>query len=243
MAAPTAAPAARAALDQLTKLRPHRSRVSDGIMSSDAHKKLNPTSDHDKGDAFDGTNDPSEGVDSSDLAEWLRQRCRLGLEKRVKYIISDGRIASGTYKTSFWTWRKYDGVNGHFHHFHVSIWHSRRNQTQAWWTGYFTLPTPKPAAAPNPKGLPVLEAHNLGLRAKNGDVLILQKALNAEVKEGRLRGVDPLKQDAIFGVATQRALSQFQQQVQGWRAVKSPGLPVASTMTVLGKRRGFIFKA
>lgn len=40
---------------------------------------------------------------------------------RLSYVIFEGRIASGTYRSSFWTWRPYSGVNPHDHHLHVSF--------------------------------------------------------------------------------------------------------------------------
>ena len=38
---------------------------------------------------------------------------------RLKYVVYENRIASGTYKRSFWTWRK--GSWGHTGHIHVSF--------------------------------------------------------------------------------------------------------------------------
>jgi hypothetical protein len=52
-----------------------------------------------------------------DLADQLRLCGKRG-DKRISYIIFDGRIASS--KKS-WAWRPYDGSNKHNHHCHISF--------------------------------------------------------------------------------------------------------------------------
>jgi hypothetical protein len=52
-----------------------------------------------------------------DLADQLRLCAKRG-DKRISYIIFDGRIASS--KKS-WAWRPYDGSNKHNHHCHISF--------------------------------------------------------------------------------------------------------------------------
>jgi hypothetical protein len=42
-------------------------------------------------------------------------------DPRIKYVISNRRIASGTAGPSPFVWRKYTGKNPHDHHNHVSI--------------------------------------------------------------------------------------------------------------------------
>lgn len=51
------------------------------------------------------------------LAEKLRQCAKRG-DKRIKYIIFDGRISSPMLN---WKWRKYRGANPHKSHFHISF--------------------------------------------------------------------------------------------------------------------------
>ena len=51
------------------------------------------------------------------LVEKLRKLAKSG-DKRIKYLIFDGRIASPILN---WKWRKYKGANPHRHHFHVSF--------------------------------------------------------------------------------------------------------------------------
>lgn len=53
-----------------------------------------------------------------DLADQLRAACKSKSEKRISYIIFDGRIASPILG---WRWRKYTGANKHNHHCHISF--------------------------------------------------------------------------------------------------------------------------
>lgn len=126
----TASPAlsCKAALAEMTRLHPDRDRSFDGIMGDAAHQAR--VSDHNSGNAFDLSHDPKHGVDTYLLADELRKRCKAGSERRVKYIISHGRIAS---QIQNWAWRRYDGENQHDHHMHVSILATARTDTHAWW--------------------------------------------------------------------------------------------------------------
>jgi len=51
-----------------------------------------------------------------DLADQIRLCAKS--DKRISYIIFDGKIASA--KKS-WRWRTYDGINKHTHHCHISF--------------------------------------------------------------------------------------------------------------------------
>jgi hypothetical protein len=101
---------------------PSREKGWDGTIGDEAHASR--ASDHnpwvrDGKDgvvtAMDITHDPKNGVDSYKLAEQLR----LSQDPRIKYIISNRRIASS--EVVPWAWRKYSGANPHDHHVHVSV--------------------------------------------------------------------------------------------------------------------------
>jgi hypothetical protein len=55
------------------------------------------------------------------LADQLIEYARSGApgSERIKYVVFDNHIASGTYSKQFWTWRK--GSWGHENHIHVSF--------------------------------------------------------------------------------------------------------------------------
>lgn len=52
-----------------------------------------------------------------DLVDQIRALAKSG-DKRISYIIFDGRIASSK---KAWRWRTYDGINKHNHHAHISF--------------------------------------------------------------------------------------------------------------------------
>jgi hypothetical protein len=52
-----------------------------------------------------------------DLVDQIRLAAKSG-DKRISYIIFDGKIASSK---KAWAWRPYDGINKHNHHAHISF--------------------------------------------------------------------------------------------------------------------------
>lgn len=97
---------------------PQRSKLSDGWIGDQAHAAR--ASDHNPNaagvvTALDITHDPANGVDTWAIAETLRQN----RDRRIKYVISNGRIFSSL--VSPWTWRPYTGANAHAHHIHISV--------------------------------------------------------------------------------------------------------------------------
>ena len=121
-----ATPAAIAVLRQATALRPKRKKISDGLLPSAAHLKQSPTSDHNTGFAVDLTHDPVNGIDCFNLYEELKA------DKRVKYLIFHGKIWSEKNGES-----KYDGINQHNKHLHISIKDGCGDDTSPWfpWLG------------------------------------------------------------------------------------------------------------
>lgn len=111
---------------------PGRNKSSDGTIAGDEHHKQNPNSDHevDKNGvvkALDITHDPAHGVNTYVIADYML--ANPNAQKRLRYIISKGRIAGSAEflqaNTRFgkrpWTWVPYHGANPHDHHVHFSI--------------------------------------------------------------------------------------------------------------------------
>lgn len=122
----SAAPICKALLRQATQKAPNRRTASDGILSSDAHQKQNPSSDHDFGNAVDLTDDPARGMDAHKYARELAAK----RHPWVKYIISNGRIWSlERYREG---WRPYNGSNPHEKHIHISIYSKYRGDIVNW---------------------------------------------------------------------------------------------------------------
>jgi hypothetical protein len=131
--------------ESLLKLRtqvnakfPNRKKDSDGTIGDLNH--CPGSSDHcpnilDGGigivTAMDITHDPAHGLDAGVVAEKLR----VGQDPRIKYIISNRRIANFQPLDGqpAFAWRPYTGANPHDKHFHISV---RSGKTGA--SGYDT---------------------------------------------------------------------------------------------------------
>ena len=107
--------------EQIDDAFPDRDRTSDGWLGDARHAAR--TSDHNP--------DPISGIvraidvdadlrshksETFDLVDQLRLLTRS--DKRISYIIFNGKIASWRMN---YAWRPYKGINPHNHHFHVSF--------------------------------------------------------------------------------------------------------------------------
>jgi hypothetical protein len=192
---------------QINALSPQRDKSSDGMLASDAHTQANPSSDHEPriGDggigvvtAIDISNDPAHGISSEALAEALRA----AKDERIKYIISNKKIASGTGQDPHpaWKWRDYPvppNRNPHDHHVHISVKSAKEHydSTAPWVINH--NPTAAEVVAPIVVSNPLLREG-----ASGPDVERLQKLLNA-------KGAT-LVVDGDFGNATKMAVRKFQ---------------------------------
>ena len=143
---PNVAPALRRLLAQIDAIWPNRLRVSDGTLPSAEHHIANPTSDHERGDALDITNDSRTtlvqlpngrlqfaglGPNLDDLADLLFQ------DSRTHYVIWNRRIA--TRERAHGAWRPYTNPgNPHTRHMHLSIYPEMRNDVSDWPNGLAT---------------------------------------------------------------------------------------------------------
>jgi hypothetical protein len=95
---------------------PNRSRTSDGTIGDRRHQAS--ASDHNPVGgivhALDLTHSPAKGYDAHAHADRIRQ----SKDARIKYLISNRRIASAQ---NNWAWRPYRGSNPHSGHVHYSI--------------------------------------------------------------------------------------------------------------------------
>ena len=102
---------------------PDRDRTSDGWVGDTRHQAR--PSDHNPDAqgivrAIDIDRDLSGKAKPDlmpDLADQIRL-CGKSGDKRISYIIFNGRIASSK---KAWAWRAYDGINKHNHHCHISF--------------------------------------------------------------------------------------------------------------------------
>jgi hypothetical protein len=110
--------------EQFDDCFPDRDRTSDGWIA-DARHSAAGTSDHipDPLSGIVRATDTDRDVSGKakpdlmpDIADQLRRLAKT--DKRIKYIIFDGKIASAR---SLWRWRKYKGINQHRTHLHISF--------------------------------------------------------------------------------------------------------------------------
>lgn len=124
------APTCRRALEEASRLWPGRPTASDGICPSAQHTANNPDSDHERGEAFDITHDPTGATfDAAVAFEAIRRR----RDPRVSYVIHNRQTAGPGTRGGGWEARPYTGSNPHTSHLHVSILTSARNSDSAWW--------------------------------------------------------------------------------------------------------------
>lgn len=122
--------------DGVNKRFPKRDKTSDGWVGDRNHSAR--VSDHnpDKNGwvhAIDIDKDFGKPGDADRFADELIKCARYGRDKgRLKYVIWNGKIASGTHKDSFWKWRPYNGANKHTHHIHVSFTAAAERDSSAW---------------------------------------------------------------------------------------------------------------
>lgn len=187
-------------LEQVNERYPTRSRKSDGWIGDANHASR--SSDHNPWvkdgsmgivTAIDITHDPANGLHARELAEALIA----SRDPRIKYIISEGQMCR-SYRakdgTAPWTWTKYKGPNGHFHHVHISVASSKDlyDNTRPW-DIIPVEPSIKPAEATPKQDL-------LKAGSKGNEVLFVQRALG-------------IKADGDFGPATKAAVIAFQKRV------------------------------
>lgn len=186
--------------EQINAIYQNRSNASDGSIGDEAHSSR--ASDHNPNDAgvvcaIDITNDPAHGLRSRQVANALAA----SHDDRIKYLISDGEICSGTDQGKpAWKWRKYTGTNPHNHHFHISVKPQKKfyDDQAPWQLDGVPVPIEPVDATP-----PEVDATPLLVEGSKGNaVATIQRLLNEHGAS--------IREDAEFGPATKKAVIAFQ---------------------------------
>jgi hypothetical protein len=186
---------------QINALSPNRSKISDGTIGDAAHASR--SSDHNPWvmdgktgivTGMDLTHDPAHGIDSERLAEALLA----SRDSRIKYVISNKKIASGSAGPKPWEWRVYTGKNAHNHHVHLSVKADKASydSTTPWAIDLTVARSKAEKPVSKPKN-PLLVIGN-----KGPDVARLQKLLIVAGAK--------LTADSDFGPKTEAAVKAFQ---------------------------------
>lgn len=157
--------------NEFDRAHPNRPKASDGTIGDPAHAAR--TSDHNPDAngvvrAWDCT--ALDETKPHPLAEWIAAN----RPPRVKYVISRGRIMKSYTSSSgpAWTWLPYTGINGHFHHCHVSV-------TAAPW-GDDPAPWGYPGGIPKPVWCaPAFPGHTLRMGERSDAVKVYKFLLVA----------------------------------------------------------------
>jgi len=115
--------------DQIDRRWPKRDKASDGWIGDAAHLARGSASDHTPNkagvvhaiDIDEGLGTYANGRTARLLANQLLDYAASNLPgaSRLKYVVYENRIASGTYRKTWWTWRH--GNYGHEAHIHISF--------------------------------------------------------------------------------------------------------------------------
>jgi hypothetical protein len=113
--------------DQVNRRWPNRDKRSDGWIGDRLHQARKSDHNPDRNGwvhALDIDHDflgPNKGkAEAEKFANQLIELARTGKDRgRLKYVVYNNRIASGTHRNQYWTWRK--GNWGHTQHIHVSF--------------------------------------------------------------------------------------------------------------------------
>lgn len=187
--------------EQVNKQFPNRSKAADGTIGDAAHASRD--SDHNPwvkdGEmgivtGLDITNDPGHGLDSEHLAEALRT----SRDPRLKYVISNRKIAS--FDHDDFKWRPYHGKNTHNHHCHISVKPAKSfyDDIEPWNFDHIVAPS---TAVLHP-------IHNMVLTlGSEGDRV---KELQTKLNQTRTKD-EQLEVDGVLGPDTVSAVKAFQQ--------------------------------
>lgn len=104
--------------EQIDDCFPDRDRRSDGWIADARHDSKSDHAPRRNGvvRAIDIDANLDDTNTSLYLADQIRRHARK--DKRIKYVIHAGKIASGI---GLWKWRKYSGLNPHHSHIHISF--------------------------------------------------------------------------------------------------------------------------
>mgnify|MGYP003668410982 FL=1 len=139
------AAAAQTLRKQVDEAYPRRDRRSDGTIGDQAHRRRISDHNPDKTGYVMALDLDEDRWPAHEFADQLIEYMRTSGDKRIKNVVYEGRVASGTYSNRLWVWRSAPRL-GHKHHIHISF------AVPGKWDGRpFPLPILDKGAAPAKK--------------------------------------------------------------------------------------------
>ena len=112
--------------NQVNTRYPNRDRRSDGTIGDQAHRRRISDHNPDKQGFVMALDLDEDGWPAHVFADQLIAYMRTSNDTRIKNVVYENRVASGTYKDvkgqppRYWQWRPAKGM-GHEHHIHISF--------------------------------------------------------------------------------------------------------------------------
>jgi hypothetical protein len=98
-----------------------------------------------------------DGWPAHQFADQLVDYMRTSGDKRIKNIVYEGRVASGTYSNQRWVWRSAPSL-GHAHHIHVSFAEPAKHDGRPFPLPILDMPQAKPVDKAPAKKAPAKKA-------------------------------------------------------------------------------------
>jgi hypothetical protein len=143
--------------DQVNKRYPKRDRSSDGTISDQAHRRRISDHNPDKTGYVMALDLDEDGWPAHQFADQLVDYMRTSGDKRIKNIVYEGRVASGTYSNQRWVWRSAPSL-GHAHHIHISFAEPAKHDGRSFPLPILDMPQAKPADKAPAKKAPAKKA-------------------------------------------------------------------------------------
>ena len=143
--------------DQVNKRYPKRDRSSDGTIGDQAHRRRISDHNPDKTGYVMALDLDEDGWPAHTFADQLLEYMRTSGDKRIKNIVYENRVASGTYSNQMWVWRSAPSL-GHAHHIHISFAEPAKHDGKPFPLPILDMPQAKPADKAPAKKAPAKKA-------------------------------------------------------------------------------------
>ena len=129
---------------QVNSRYPKRDKSSDCTIGDQAHKRRISDHNPDKTGYVMALDLDEDGWPAHTFADQLIQYMRTSGDRRIKNVVYEGRVASGTYADELWVWRSAPSL-GHAHHIHISFAEAGKHDGRPFPLAILDMPQATPA--------------------------------------------------------------------------------------------------